>query len=149
MSNMRLATVDQRIKAAQIVRAVIAADHEGFKHSAFDWWGFDARTTSPKTCPVCKALDGRNYRGDRIPTIFPYHTHQAINVIRAKVHPNCRCRLRWLFRTEVIRLCPMGLLTPAEEWEIQQRAHMKEMKVLTPSQRKMVMPFLQKRHPWG
>lgn len=72
-----------------LVRAVIQADHEGFRHSDHHWWQFDARSTSPITCELCQALHLQMFRGDRVPDIFPYHTHQKINAIRAKVHPHC------------------------------------------------------------
>lgn len=137
----------RKVDAVLTCKAVITADHQGFHHSALDWWFFDARTTSPKTCPVCKALDGMMYRGDRIPTLFPYHTHMAVNKIRAKVHPNCRCILHWVGRTEEPETQPHRFyeMTPEEAWE-RWAPSKEELLKLTPSQFKMIMKFL--RTPW-
>lgn len=135
----------QHHRIKQVIRVLKAADHEGYHHRSVDWWLFDARMTSPKTCPVCKALDMMRYRGDQIPTVFPYHTHMAINKIRAWVHPNCRCVLHWVGRTEVPEKVPHWWLTPEQAWELWTPSK-EELKRLTPSQFKTVMRFL--RSPW-
>lgn len=124
------------INVIRLSTIVKAADHEGFHHSKFDWWIFDARMTSPKTCEVCKALDLTDWRGDWVPTQFPYHTHQAVNAIRAMVHPHCRCRLRWAGRTERVYEAPLGEI--GEVWKPSE----KELEKLSPSQLKMIYKFL-------
>ena len=118
------------------------ADHEGFHHSEYDWWIFDARETSPKTCEVCLALHLTDWRGDWIPSRFPDHTHQSVNVIRAMVHPNCRCRLRWAGRTETVEEAPLGAYGLKEVW----RPTEKELEKLSPSQLEFILKFL--REPW-
>lgn len=125
----------------RVYLAYKAADHEGYHHSAYDWWIFDARMTSPKTCEVCKALDLTDWRGDWIPDKFPYHTHQSVNAVRAMVHPNCRCRLRWAGRAKEIYQTPLGLQV-REVW----RPTEKELEQLSPSQLETILSFL--RSPW-
>lgn len=122
------------------------ADHEGFHHSPFDWWIFDARETSPKTCPVCLGLHLMQYRGDRVLVLFPRHTHMAINAIRAWVHPHCRCVLRFAGREEEVRDSPLGLLSPEEAKEIWYPSP-KELERLSPSQFALIRKFL--RDPWA
>ena len=99
------------IRAAQAARA---ADHEGYRHSPFDWWIFDPRRTSPKTCELCLALASEMFRGDVIEFAFPYHEHKFINAINPFVHPNDRCRLRWAGRTEKEYNTPFGYILPEE-----------------------------------
>ena len=130
-----------KVNAVLATRAVIAADHEGFHHSAFDWWLFDARMTSPKTCPVCKALNLRDYRGDWIPARFPYHKHMRVNAIKANVHQHCRCVLRWAGRAKAIYMSPFGLLSPTEVSQVWKPTP-EELKRLTPSQIKFIFQFL-------
>ena len=69
-------------------------------HSPNVWWIYDARETSPKTCSLCLTLHGHQFRGDGLDYMFPYHIHLRVNAIKAMVHPNCRCILRWAGRTE-------------------------------------------------
>jgi hypothetical protein len=128
-----------------LVRAVIQADHEGFRHSDHHWWQFDARSTSPITCELCQALHLQMFRGDRVPEIFPYHTHQKINAIRAKVHPHCRCILRWAGRTEKSYNTPLGILLPEEEREIRLPED-KFLEQLGPSQLQQLWEMLES--PW-
>jgi hypothetical protein len=126
------------VDAVRYSLIVKAADHEGFHHSNKDWWIFDARETSPKTCEVCLALHLTDWRGDWVLTQFPDHTHQAVNVIRAVVHPNCRCRLRWAGRSEGVYEAPLGEVGLKEVW----RPSAKELEKLSPSQLKMIYKFL-------
>lgn len=128
-----------------LVRAVIQADHEGFRHSEFHWWQFDARISSPKTCELCGALHLQMFRGDRVPDIFPYHTHMKINAIRAKVHPRCRCVLRWAGRTEKPYNTPLGILLPEEEREIRLPSE-EELEQLGPGQLQQLLEMLES--PW-
>jgi len=92
------------VEAVKAVQRIEVVKRSAF--TEFDWWRFDARMTSPKTCPICKELDGRHYRGDRIATEFPYHIIMAVNRVKAHAHmprdDNCRCVLIWLFRTEEV-----------------------------------------------
>ena len=87
-------------------------EHAGFEpaHDEHHWWIYDARVTSPRTCQVCIALDGTHYRGDEIDLAFPFHLHMRVNAIKALVHPNCRCVLRWTGRTKDVLTQPYGLL---------------------------------------
>lgn len=101
--------------------------------------------TSPKTCPVCKILNLRDYRGDWIPTRFPYHWHVSVNKIRASVHRYCRCLLRWAGRAKEIYESPFGLLNRKEIRQLWTPEE-KELEELTPSQLKYVLKFLRK--PW-
>lgn len=130
-----------QVNAVISTRAVKKADHQGYHHSPYDWWIFKARMTSPKTCPVCKALDLHDYRGDWIPTIFPYHRHMRVNRIKASVHPNCRCVLIWAGRAKAIYLSPFGLLTPEEVGELW-KPDPKELENLTPSQLEYIFEFI-------
>lgn len=79
-------------------------EHAGWEqaHDPHMWWIFDARETSPKTCPLCLTLHGHQFRGDGLNMAFPYHIHLRVNAIKAMVHPHCRCVLRWAGRTEQI-----------------------------------------------
>lgn len=88
------------IHAVKLVEAVKLLERNPF--TEYDWWRFDARMTSPKTCEQCKSLDGNHYRGDRIADEFPYFEVMRVNRVKAKVHLNCRCVLIWLFRTEKV-----------------------------------------------
>lgn len=87
-------------------------EHAGWEkaHDPHMWWTFDARETSPKTCPLCLSLHMTQYRGDRIDEAFPYHIHMRVNAIKAYVHPNCRCVLRWAGSTVGVWKVPMGWL---------------------------------------
>ena len=143
---MQFASIEARIKAAQVVEAVIAADHQGFHHSPYDWWIFKARMTSPKTCEVCKVLDMRDYRGDWIPARFPYHVHMKVNRIKANVHRYCRCVLVWAGRAKAVYNSPFGLLDPTEVSEVW-KPTMKELERLTPSQLQYIVNFL--RSPYA
>lgn len=73
-------------------------EHAHMEHSSLDWWMFDAWATASNTCPTCLNLNQQIFRGDEIPDAFPYHTHDLPNRIRARVHPHCRCVLRWVGR---------------------------------------------------
>lgn len=133
------------IRAVKISRIVLAVDHMGYHHSPYDWWVFDARMTSPKTCEICKVLDRRTYRGDWIPERFPFHIHRSVNAIKAMVHLHCRCILRWAGRAEGIYASPTGILPPeqiAEMWYPSE----KELERLSPSQLKAIFEFL--REPY-
>ena len=92
------------IDVVEAVKAVELYKHQGFYHSKFDWWRYDAMQTSPRTCERC--LDYHNnrnhWRGDQILIEFPNHVHVAVNQIHVMVHPHCRCNLWWLFRTEEV-----------------------------------------------
>ena len=110
-------------------------EHAGYleAHDPHMWWIFDANVTSPRTCPVCLALDGTHYRGDDLDSAFPYHIHLRVNAIRPMVHPNCRCMLRWAGRTEQILNAPYGLKKKkSEQPEVE----------LTPKQRLQVNKFI-------
>jgi len=76
------------------------------------WWIFDARVTSPRTCPVCLALDGTKYRGDELANAFPYHVVLNVNTVKPMVHPHCRCRLRWAGRSKDVLVSPYGMRNP-------------------------------------
>jgi len=78
-------------------------------HDSHSWWIYDARVTSPRTCPVCLALDGTHYRGDELDLAFPYHIHLRVNAIKALVHPHCRCILRWSGRSRDVLATPIGM----------------------------------------
>ena len=130
-----------KVNAVRATRAVIAADHEGYHHSAYDWWIFRAFMTSPKTCELCKVLDMRDYRGDWIPRRFPYHIHKRVNMIKAKVHRWCRCRLQYAGRTKRIYSSPFGFLTPEEVAKVW-KPTAKELEKLTPSQLQYIINFL-------
>lgn len=82
-------------------------------HDPHHWWIFDARETSPVTCPLCLSLHGSHYRGDAIDFAFPYHMHMHVNAIKARAHEprdrNCRCVLRWAGRTKDILQNPYGV----------------------------------------
>lgn len=134
-----------KVNAVRRTQAVIAADHEGFHHSAYDWWIFTARMTSPKTCIVCKLLNLTDWRGDWVPDKFPYHRHVKVNRIRASVHQHCRCLLCWAGRAEGIYDSPFGLLTPEEVGELWM-PEQKELEQLTPSQLEYLFRFI--RNPW-
>jgi len=97
--------------------------------------------TSPKTCELCKALDMTDWRGDWIPTAFPYHIHERVNAIKAMVHINCRCRLRWAGRTEQIYETPLGF-DVKQMWHISKA----ELERLTPRQLGFALEFM--RNPW-
>jgi len=81
-------------------------EHAGFEraHDPHHWWVYDARETSPKTCPLCLSLHGTDYRGDEIDMAFPYHIHIRVNAIKANAHAprdyHCRCLLHWAGRTK-------------------------------------------------
>jgi len=111
------------------------SEHAGWEkaHDAHHWWMFDARLTSPKTCEICKALDGTVYRGDGIAAAFPYHIHMAVNAIKALVHPHCRCRLRWVGRTEKVQV--RHILTRRDDRERKRpQLPKKQRGLLSPSQ---------------
>jgi hypothetical protein len=133
------------LRKVLLVKAVVTADHEGFRHDETDWWQFEAFETSPKTCDLCKALDLQMFRGDRVPDIFPYHTHRYINVIRAKVHQNCRCRLIWAGRTEKSYNTPLGILLPEESRAIRLPED-EALEQLDPSQLQQLLAMLES--PW-
>ena len=141
LRDLRVVSAVRAVRGVTVIPPVIAAAHEGYHHSAYDWWIFNARMTSPKTCQLCKVLHLRDYRGDWIPARFPYHTHQKINVIRAQVHRHCRCRLRWAGRGEQIYNSPFGLLTPDEVAKVW-KPTAKELEKLTPSQLQYIINFL-------
>lgn len=86
-------------------------EHAGYEsaHDSHTWWIYDARVTSPRTCQVCIALDGTHYRGDEIDAAFPFHIHMRVNAVKAMVHPNCRCVLRWAGRTIDVMQAPYGI----------------------------------------
>lgn len=109
-------------------------EHAGFAkaHDAHMWWIYDARVTSPKTCPVCIGLDGTHYRGDEIESAFPYHVYMRVNAIKAKVHLHCRCVLRWAGRSEDVLAAPIGLRKKPEKPQL--RKEEREPKKLSPSQ---------------
>ena len=88
-------------------------EHAGHvkSHDPHVWWSFDARQTSPKTCPICLSLNGSNYRGDEVDNAFPYHIHRTVADIKTLVHPHCRCVLRWAGRTEDVLKVPYGFIT--------------------------------------
>jgi len=92
---------------------------------------------SPKTCEVCKAYDMTDWRGDWIPDEFPYHTHMAVNAIKANVHINCRCVLRWAGRTEEIYKSPLGF-DVSKMWQVSKP----ELERLSPSQLGFALEFL-------
>lgn len=131
--------------AIRAIKTAVLVDHEGYLHSEYDWWMLDARTSSAKTCELCQVMSGQSFRGDVIPYVFPYHTHQAINVIRAKVHLNCRCRLRWAGRMGKIYNTPLGISNPDEAREIYFPSE-KQLQTLSPSQFEQLLGFLQS--PW-
>ena len=93
-------------------------EHAGFEkaHDPHTWWTYEARVTSPKTCELCIALDGTNYRGDELDLAFPYHIHLRVNAIKANTHmprdPYCRCLLRWAGRTKDVLEAPYGMRKP-------------------------------------
>jgi len=95
-------------------------EHAGFEpaHSEYHWWIYDARVTSPRTCQVCIALDGTHYRGDEIDLAFPFHLHMRVNAIKALVHPNCRCVLRWAGRTIDVMQAPYGIARKPKKAEV-------------------------------
>ena len=128
-------------KLIQIVNILKAADHEGYHHSAYDWWIFDARMTSPKTCALCQMLDMTDWRGDWIAGAFPYHVHERVNAIKALVHPNCRCRLRWAGRAREIYESPLGF-DALQTWQVSKP----ELDRLTPNQLGFALEFL--RNPF-
>ncbi|MCJ7767863.1 hypothetical protein MUP79_05695 [Candidatus Bathyarchaeota archaeon] len=97
--------------------------------------------SSPKTCELCQLLDMSDYRGDWIDFEFPYHTHMAVNAIRAMVHPNCRCVLRWAGRMEEIHTHPLGLETK-RFWNPSKQ----ELERMTTPQFNFALRFL--RNPW-
>lgn len=82
-------------------------------HNSHHWWIYDARETSPVTCPLCLSLHGSHYRGDEIEGAFPYHIHMRVNAIRAQAHAprdyHCRCVLRWGGRTRDVLERPYGV----------------------------------------
>jgi hypothetical protein len=92
---------------------------------------------SPKTCEVCKAYDMTDWRGDWIPDEFPYHTHMAVNAIKANVHINCRCVLRWAGRTEEIYKSSLGF-DVSKMWQVSKP----ELERLSPSQLGFALEFL-------
>lgn len=128
-----------QVNAVISSRRVKKADHQGYHHSPYDWWLYDAFTTSPKTCELCKALNLTDWRGDWIPKKFPYHRHVRINMIKASLHKHCRCRLHWVGRSDVIYNAPHGY---SKIW----RPTGKELERLSPSQLEYIMQFL--RGPW-
>jgi len=73
-------------------------------HSPREYWQYDAKTTSARTCERCLEYErrygvGSNYLpGSYIPLIFPWHTHVAVNQIHPNVHPHCRCNLWYVGR---------------------------------------------------
>ena len=102
------------------------------KYSEHTWWLFDARQTSPKTCPTCQSLDGSHYRGDELPWAFPYLIDYTANKIKAKVHPNCRCLLVWVGYTKDVLSNPWATLGKERE-----KATVPEDQSLSPSQQKL------------
>jgi len=74
-----------------------------------NWWIFDSRLTSPNTCELCQALDGTHYRGDELELAFPWHVPMRVNAIRAMVHVNCRCVLRWAGASIDVLASPYGM----------------------------------------
>jgi len=101
-------------------------------YSPHNWWIFDAKQTSPKTCPVCMSLDGSHYRGDELHTAFPYHIQVSANKIRAKVHINCRCNLVCTGYTKDVVTNPYGILKRKRE-----RVTVPKKIDLSPSQNRM------------
>jgi len=84
-------------------------------YNPHNWWIFDAKQTSPKTCPVCQSLDGSHYRGDELQTAFPYHIQISANKIKALIHPRCRCKLVWTGYTKDVVTNPYGILKRKRE----------------------------------
>jgi hypothetical protein len=107
-------------------------DDRGDPYSPHNWWIFDAKQTSPKTCPVCQSLEGSHYRGDEIQAAFPYHIQKTANKIKAKVHPHCRCLLVWTGYTKDVVTNPYGILKRKRE-----RVTVPEKIDLSPSQSRM------------
>jgi len=110
-----------------------------FEHAGWDkahdphmWWIYDSRETSPRTCPVCLGLHGTVYRGDEVLQAFPYHVHMQVNAIKARVHPNCRCVLRWAGRSKDVLSSPLGLVKHHEKPQLPRK--LREPKKLSPSQ---------------
>jgi hypothetical protein len=102
-----------------------------------DWWLFDSQQTSSKTCPTCLALHMTHYRGDEIPSAFPYHVWMRANRIKAMVHPHCRCVLVWTGRTKDILNNPYGILRrPAQKAELPDKVAGRKIE-LSPSQRQL------------
>jgi len=86
-----------------------SSDDRNDPYSSHNWWLFDSRQTSGKTCPTCLALHMTHYRGDEIHAAFPYHRIIRANRIKAMVHPHCRCVLVWTGRTKDILNNPYGI----------------------------------------
>jgi hypothetical protein len=128
-------------KLVNLLQVLKVADHEGYHHSALDWFIFDARMTSPKTCELCQLYDMTDWRGDWVPDVFPYHTHMAVNAIKAMVHPNCRCVLRWAGRTQQLYETPLGL-DIKQLWQVPKG----ELEQLSSQQLGFALEFI--RNPW-
>ena len=100
------------------------SEHAGFldAHDSHHWWIYDARVTSPRTCPFCIALDGTHYRGDELDLAFPFHIHLRVNAIKARAHmprdPHCRCMLRWAGRTIDVMPAPYGVIRKPKKAEV-------------------------------
>lgn len=133
------------LRKVLLLKALHQADHEGFRHSSLDWWQFDARFTSPKTCDLCQLLHLQMFRGDVVPLVFRYHRHVLINQIKALVHPHCRCRLRWAGRGRRAYNTPLGILLPEEEQTIRMPSN-EELSLLTPSALQQILEILSS--PW-
>ena len=77
-------------------------------YSTIDQWLmhmiFDERT-----CDVCFNHEAE-YAGSQLRSVFPYHEIQTEELIYAKVHPYCRCRLVRVPRPEDIRYQEGGYL---------------------------------------
>jgi hypothetical protein len=112
-------------------------DDRGDPYSPHNWWIFDSRETSGKTCPVCLSLHLTHYRGDEIHAAFPYHIQVSANKMKAMVHPHCRCRLIWTGYTKDIMDNPYGILKrPAKKAELPAKVAGRQID-LSPSQAKL------------
>lgn len=114
-------------------------EHAGSEkaHSARHWWAFNCRQTSLETCPLCLSLHMTDYRGDGIDTAFPRHIHMRVNMIKARVHPHCRCRLESAGMSKDVLTNPYGMRRPRRIPEVPKRVAGRPVEdVLSKSQRR-------------